>query len=130
MQSGTKSLTSTGGNVKNAQTMLKRAEDMAGLTGKGLDQAVDALMDVNMGQYSRLTEFGISAEGGKGGQKPEEILKEIDRRFGGGAEKLGQTARGKFSTATGTLEASLANFGTAFLPVMSKTFDSITKYVR
>jgi hypothetical protein len=54
MQSGAKSLTSTGGNVKNAQTMLKRAEDMAGLTGKGLDQAVDALMDANMGQYSRL----------------------------------------------------------------------------
>jgi phage-related protein len=77
-------------------------------------------------RVTKCTEFGISEQGGKGGKKPEEILKEIDRRFGGGAEKLGKTARGKFSTATGTLEASLANFGTAFLPAMSKTFDSIT----
>ena len=126
MAGGAKALTATGGNVAKAQEMIKRAEDMAGLMGKPLEQAIDALMDIELGQYARLTEFGISAEGGANGESPEEVLKEIDRRFGGGAEKLSQSAKGKLSTMTGKFMSGLSQVGTAFLPGLSTAFDSIS----
>ena len=53
MAGGAKALTATGGNVEKAKEMLARAEDMAGLMGKPLEQADDALLDVNIGQYAR-----------------------------------------------------------------------------
>ena len=126
MAGGAKALTATGGNVAKAQEMIKRAEDMAGLMGKPLEQAIDALMDVELGQYARLTEFGISAEGGAKGESPEDVLKEIDRRFGGGAEKLSESAKGKLSTMTGKFMSALSQVGTAFLPGLSTAFDSIS----
>ena len=126
MAGGAKALTATGGNVAKAQEMIKRAEDMAGLMGKPLEQAIDALMDIELGQYARLTEFGISAEGGEKGESPEEVLKEIDRRFGGGAEKLSESAKGKLSTMTGKFMSGLSQIGTAFLPGLSTAFDSIS----
>ena len=126
MAGGAKALTATGGNVAKAQQMIKRAEDMEGLMGKPLEQAIDALMDIELGQYARLTEFGISAEGGEKGDSPEEVLKEIDRRFGGGAEKLSQSAKGKLSTMTGKFMSGLSQVGTVFLPGLSTAFDSIS----
>ena len=126
MAGGAKALTATGGNVAKAQEMIKRAEDMAGLMGKPLEQAIDALMDIELGQYARLTEFGISAEGGAKGESPEEVLKEIDRRFGGGAKKLSESAKGKLSTMTGKFMSALSQVGTAFLPGLSTAFDSIS----
>ena len=126
MAGGAKALTATGGNVAKAQEMIKRAEDMAGLMGKPLEQAIDALMDIELGQYARLTEFGISAEGGEKGDKPEDVLKEIDRRFGGGAKKLSESAKGKLSTMTGKFMSGLSQVGTVFLPGLSTAFDSIS----
>ena len=126
MAGGAKALTATGGNIAKAQEMIKRAEDMAGLMGKPLEQAVDALMDVELGQYARLTEFGISAEGGAKGESPEEVLSEIDRRFSGGAKKLSESAKGKLSTMMGKFMSALSQVGTAFLPALSTAFDSIS----
>ena len=126
MAGGAKALTATGGNVEKAKEMLARAEDMAGLMGKPLEQAVDALMDVNIGQYARLTEFGMSMEGGEKGDKPDDVLKEIDRRFGGGAGKLSESAKGKMSTATGKLSASLSQVGTVFLDPLATSFDKVS----
>ena len=126
MAGGAKALTATGGNVAKAQEMVKRAEDMAGLMGKPLEQAIDALMDVELGQYARLTEFGLSMDGGEKGDKPEDVLKEIDRRFGGGASKLSESAKGKMSTATGKLSASLSQVGTVFLEPLANSFDRVS----
>lgn len=126
MAGGAKALTATGGNAEKAKEMLQRAEDMAGLMGKPLEQAVDALMDVELGQYARLTEFGMSMDGGEKGDKPEDVLKEIDRRFGGGANKLSQSAKGKLSTMTGKFSASLSQVGTVFLDSLSGTFDRVS----
>ena len=126
MAGGAKALTATGGNIAKAQEMIKRAEDMAGLMGKPLEQAIDALMDVELGQYARLTEFGISAEGGAKGESPEEVLSEIDRRFSGGAKKLSESAKGKLSTMMGKFMSALSQVGTAFLPALSTAFDSIS----
>ena len=126
MAGGAKALTATGGNVAKAQEMVKRAEDMAGLMGKPLEQAIDALMDVELGQYARLTEFGLSMDGGEKGDKPEDVLKEIDRRFGGGASKLSESAKGKMSTATGKLSASLSQVGTVFLEPLANLFDRVS----
>ena len=126
MAGGAKALTATGGNVAKAQEMVKRAEDMAGLMGKPLEQAIDALMDVELGQYARLTEFGLSMEGGEKGDKPEDVLKEIDRRFGGGASKLSESAKGKMSTMTGKLSASLSQVGTVFLEPLANSFDRVS----
>src|SRR5699024_1209254 len=85
-----------------------------------------ALMDVELGQYARLTEFGISAEGGAKGESPEEVLSEIDRRFSGGAKKLSESAKGKLSTMMGKFMSALSQVGTAFLPALSTAFDSIS----
>ena len=126
MAGGAKALTATGGNVAKAQEMVKRAEDMAGLMGKPLEQAIDALMDVELGQYARLTEFGMSMDGGEKGDKPQDVLKEIDRRFGGGAGKLSESAKGKMSTATGKLSASLSQVGTVFLEPLANSFDRVS----
>jgi hypothetical protein len=126
MAGGAKALTATGGNVAKAQEMVKRAEDMAGLMGKPLEQAIDALMDVELGQYARLTEFGISMDGGEKGDKPQDVLKEIDRRFGGGAGKLSESAKGKLSTMTGKLSASLSQVGTVFLEPLANSFDRVS----
>ena len=126
MAGGAKALTATGGNVAKAQEMVKRAEDMAGLMGKPLEQAIDALMDVELGQYARLTEFGMSMDGGEKGDKPQDVLKEIDRRFGGGASKLSESAKGKMSTATGKLSASLSQVGTVFLEPLANSFDRVS----
>ncbi|WP_163468465.1 hypothetical protein [Fusobacterium sp. IOR10] len=103
--------------------------DMAGATNKSIDQATEAMVDATMGQFERLTQFGIkkemimakaAKECGEGivfnkkGQvldraKLEDVLQKLLReKFEGGAAKQASSVKGLWSTIMGVTKFSLA----------------------
>ncbi|MDU6113826.1 MAG: hypothetical protein E6649_05385 [Paeniclostridium sordellii] len=126
MAIGARALQIAEGNVKQSMKYVKLAEDMAAMNpGKTVSDAMEAIADMNMGEYARLTEFGVKATK-ENGDNPKSVEKKLQDMYKGGAEKLSGTAKGKFSTALGTLKSAIADFGTSFLPMVSGVFDKIT----
>lgn len=120
---GTRSLQIAGGNTKDAMKMVKLAEDMAAMNpGKSVSDAMEALADMNMGEYARLTEFGVKGSK-EDGDTPDSIQKELQTMYAGGAEKLASSGAGLWSTIMGKLKSSVADIGLGMLeplkPVMS-----------
>lgn len=114
----------------SAQKWLTYAGDMAGATNKSFDQATEALIDAQTGELERLKEFGITKrqiqekaekmfadeqvinnQGQIVNQKKfnEAMLKLMEEKFSGGAEKQASTLKGAWSTITGVTKSALAN---------------------
>lgn len=144
ISAGRRAVNVMGGDLGDAEELVKVAGDMAALNpGKTIMDAMEALADMKTGEMERMKEFGlkISAEQFKGlvgkGKNDdlteEEQLKayrilmehKLKTMFGGGAQKLSKQAKGKWSTLTGTLESGLTNIGTKFLPGIEKGLDKI-----
>lgn len=144
ISAGRRAVNVMGGDLKDAEELVKIAGDMAALNpGKTIMDAMEALADMKTGEMERMKEFGlkISAEQFKGlvGKGKNDDLTEEEQTkayrilmdhkmktmFGGGAQKLSTTASGKFSTVTGTLESGLADIGTKFLPGIKTGLDKI-----
>ena len=87
----------------SAEKWLPMAADMAGATGKDFQQAVEAIIDAQSGEWERMKEFGI-----KGVDNMDDLVNVMNTRFAGGAEALSQTTKGMWSTVTGVAKNSLA----------------------
>ncbi len=119
----------------SAKKWLPLVGDMAGAMGKSVTDAVEAVADaVSGGGLERLKEFGIStpkllAAGAGGGQgqidyQSQEGLNRIKgaletiltRDFGGGMDKLSQTAQGMKSNFMDSLSAIRMEIGQRLMP--------------
>lgn len=87
----------------SAEKWLPMAADMAGATGKDFQQAVEAIIDAQSGEWERMKEFGI-----KGVDNMDDLVNVMNTRFAGGAEALSLTTKGMWSTVTGVAKNSLA----------------------
>lgn len=114
-----------------SEKWLPKIADMAGATNKSIQQSYEAVIDaVASGELERLKEFGIRKDDlvkatdmkfgagvvfdSRGSLKDaaklgEVLMQTMDDRFGGGAKKMSNTAKGLWSTITGVTKTSLAN---------------------
>lgn len=113
----------------SAKKWLTLTGDMAAATNKDMDQAVEALIDVQTGELERLKEFGITkamiqqkAEdmfhnvqvvNNKGQIVDQEKFNEamiqlMKDKYTGGMEKQATTLKGVFSTVTDVTKSALA----------------------
>ncbi|ASS66550.1 hypothetical protein [Paenibacillus sp. RUD330] len=123
ISTGTRALGIAGGKTKPAMSLLRLAEDMTALTpGKTLSDSIEALADLATGETERMKEFGfkisqaqIKASGGDWSKLKNGSGIGLTQMFRGGADKLGQSAYGLWSTVTGTMSSGVTNMGTRTL---------------
>ena len=133
IQAGSRAIGLSGGDTKSAMEMVKLSEDMASLTpGKSVSDAMEAIADAQMGEMERLKEFSFKgskeqfdAAGGNLMAMKGTNGKTLQEMFGGGAEKLSQTASGKASTITGNLQSGLQTGGFQILERLKPVLDKL-----
>lgn len=106
---------------------IKYIGDLAAAKGKSLDQAVEAILDAQVGEFERLKEFGITTReidkfsqkvgntsifNAKGQVKDFKALRVIlkamiNDKFGGAMEKQANTFYGAMSTSIGTMKSAI-----------------------
>lgn len=111
-----------------AKKVLPKVGDMAAVMGKSMDQAVEAIADAQTGQLERMKEFGITKDmiikqaqemrmglivNNKGQITDQQKFNQamfalMDKKFKGGMEKQASTAKGLWSTITGSTKSALA----------------------
>lgn len=129
ISAGTRALQIAGGNSKEAMNLVKLAEDMAALNpNKTVGDAMEALADMNMGEYARLTEFGVKATK-EGGDTPQSVQAELQKMYAGGAEKLATSGAGLWSTIMGKLKSSLSDIGLGMLEPLKPVMTDIIGFI-
>ena len=129
ISAGTRALQISGGDTKKAMEKVKLAEDMAALNpGKTISDAMEALADMEMGEYARLTEFGVKATKDNG-DTPESVQAQLSGMYAGGAEKLSSSATGLLSTITGKLKSNLANIGQSMLEPLKPVMTNVIGFI-
>lgn len=124
---GARAVNVSDGDIEKAKRLVTIAADMAALTpGKTVEQAMEALADVAVGEYARLQEFGFNWKREMGGF--EVFLREAEAKFAGGATKLSQTTRGRISTITDTIKAQFRATGQGILEALSPRLQKITDW--
>lgn len=124
---GSRAVNVTGGDIVRAERLVRIAGNMAALTpGKTMQDAMEALADVNVGEYARLQEFGFKWKQELGSF--EKFLLEADKKFAGGADKLSQTARGRLSTISDVIKTQFRSAGEGVLTAMSPRLQKITAW--
>ncbi|SFH21149.1 Phage tail tape-measure protein, controls tail length [Desulfotomaculum arcticum] len=121
----------SGGDISMAKQMVSLAGDMAALTpGKTVQDAMEALADAQMGEFERMKEFSMKMTqeefktlGGWVG-----FLEKAEQKFAGGAEKLSQTATGRFSTITDTIKTLFRQAGVGSLEEINPRLRKITDW--
>ncbi len=126
---GTRALQISGGDTKKAMEKVKLAEDMAALNpGKTISDAMEALADMEMGEYARLTEFGVKATK-EGGDTPDSVQKQLSGMYEGGANKLAGSATGLMSTITGKLKSNMADIGQSMLEPLKPVMNNVIEFI-
>lgn len=134
VQVGTRMISSTGGDTKQAMEFVKLAEDMAALSGgtKTVAEAGEAILDAQMGEFERLKEFGwkgskedFDAAGGNMLGMKGASGKTLQETFGGGAEKLSTTSAGLWSTIKGNVETGLQDAGKGILDALKPSLEKL-----
>ena len=127
----TRGLGVSNGDVKQAQDLLKLSADMAALTPeKSVSDAMEALADAQMGEMERLKEFNVKIskkEFDKIGYSG--VVKELAKKFDGGARKLSETSAGIISTLQGYRSSLFRSMGEGFLDPMKPRLDSISNWL-
>ncbi|OPX90280.1 MAG: Chromosome partition protein Smc [Pelotomaculum sp. PtaB.Bin104] len=124
---GARAVNVADGDIKNAERLMTIAGDMAALTpGKTMEQAMEALADVKVGEYARLQEFGFKWKKELGGY--EDFLKQAEKKFAGGAAKLSKTSKGQISTITDTIKTQFRAAGQGILVAMDPRLQKITDW--
>lgn len=121
----------TEGDVPTAERMVKLASDMAGLTpGKSVQDAMEALADAQTGEFERLKEFNVkmTQDEMKKLKNYSGFLSSMEGKFGGGADKLSQTAKGKISTITDTMKTLFRKAGEGMLEALKPRLDKISEW--
>ncbi|MED1561160.1 hypothetical protein P4U44_04415 [Alkalihalobacillus alcalophilus] len=122
----------TGGDVTEAQRMLKIAADMAALTpGRTVSDAMDALGNSQMGNFEMMKGFGMrilkedyDAMGGWSG-----FLDKVESNFLDGAKKLSETSAGILATLKGYRSSIMRSMGEGFLDPMKPRLDAINQWL-
>ncbi|MEK4025781.1 hypothetical protein [Sporosarcina sp. FSL W7-1283] len=121
----------TGGDVKQAQGLLKLSADMAALTpGTSVSDAMESLADAQMGEMERLKAFNMTftkKEFDKIGFAG--VVDQLTQKFDGGAEKLSKTALGVLNTLKGYRSSLLRSLGEGILKPMKPRLDSINQWL-
>ena len=120
------------GDIKQAKQLLSISSDMASLTpGKTVADAMEALADAQMGEFERMKEFNLKMTqeqfksiGGWTG-----FIKDVNKKFEGGASKLSQTARGQISTLTGYIGTSFRQAGDGILTSMKPRLNRLIGWI-
>ena len=114
IQAGSRAISLTQGNRKEAMALVKLAEDMAAASGgtASVQDAIEALGDAKMGEMERLKSFGFKVSADEFEQKGfKGVSKDLENFFGGASAKLATSGGGLVSTITGKLKSSVADFG-------------------
>lgn len=119
------------GDLKTAERLVTLSADMAALTpGKTVGDAMEALADAKMGEYERLKEFNMKyskeqadAAGGFAG-----LMKEAEKTFAGGADKLSKTSVGLISTMTDTWNTMFRQAGQGILNALMPRLQKISDW--
>jgi hypothetical protein len=135
VSAGTRALTVAGGNSSQAMSYLKLAENMASLNPqKTLDDAMEALATLKMGQTRRMQEFGFhitQADLKKAGGNLANIKNangiSIQDMFQGGGTELATTGSGLMSTIKSKVKTQMSDAGYKMLEALKPTLtDAIT----
>lgn len=121
-----------GGDVSEAKQLLTIATNMAALTpGRTVEDAMEALGAAQMGEFQMLKGYNMKMTkddyddlGGWGG-----LIKEIDQKFAGGAEKLSATSAGIIATLKGYRGSILRSFGDGILDPMKPRLNAISDWL-
>jgi phage tail tape-measure protein len=137
-----------------AMEVLPAIGDMAGVMGKDLNSAVEAVADAQTGELERLKEFGITKQmiidkgneimrgkelvNSKGQIVDQENFNKalfalMDERFKGGMELQANSFKGLWSTVTGVFQTSFAQMmgiSSTGEVVIGGIFDTIKEKVR
>ncbi|WP_368653769.1 peptidoglycan DD-metalloendopeptidase family protein [Ornithinibacillus sp. 4-3] len=121
-----------GGNVSEAQKLLTIATNMASLTpGRTVEDAMEALGGAQMGEFEMLKGYNIKMSKDKydsiGGW--DGLVKEIDSKFEGGAEKLSATSAGILATLAGYRGSIFRSLGDGLLEPMKPRLNAISDWL-
>ncbi|MGL4628956.1 MAG: hypothetical protein ACRCUR_05665, partial [Cetobacterium sp.] len=107
----------------NPETYLPMIGDMSAALGKGLDQGIEAILDMKVGEFERMKEFGLSkrdieklvpsAFDKKGSVVDSELMfektmKKIRESYEGAMITASKTTNGLMSTVKGNFQTLLA----------------------
>lgn len=127
---GTRAINVAKGNTEQAMDLVRIAEDMAALNPKkSLEDAMEALAGLQVGNTRRMKEFGfnITADDVKNaGGVANIIQKQIKPFFAGGAEKLSKSGAGLWSTLKGLAATKVQDMG---LSILEKLIPHLEKAV-
>lgn len=119
MAGGNQALNISGGNVSEAQKMMKIAGDMATLNpGKTFGGALDALAELKAGSGAGMEQFGLKltvSDMSKAGGAKNLMQGKVASFFSGGTAKQGATTAGLWATLKGQAGAALTGAGTGML---------------
>ena len=118
---GSRAVAVASGNTSEAMKLVTLAEDMAAASGgtKTINDAMEALADLKVGETERLKEFGfkVSADDlkkkGVGG-----VTSDLTDFYGGASGKLATTGSGLVSTITGAGKSALTDMGAGGLDLL------------
>lgn len=129
---GTRAVSVTQGNTNKAMDLVKLAEDMAAASGgkNSLEDAVEALAGLKVGETERLKQFGFKINAEELKKKGYDgVTKDLSSFFGGAAGKLATTGSGLVSTITGKLKSSVADFGLKVVDQLKPVLTNIISFV-
>ncbi len=127
-----------GGDVEQAKDYLRLATDMAAITpGRTVSDAMDAIGNAKMGEFSMLSGFNVDMSKAKfdslGGMEGlyDYLYKGGDDFIGfvGAAEEFSKTSRGLLNKSTGYVTASFREFGDGILEGMKPRLEAISTWI-
>lgn len=117
-------------DVEQAQTATTLATDISAATGRDLSSVSMALSRAYMGNTTALGRMGVETKNADGSAKSlDQMLGDLQKTFGGTAEKAAGTAAGGMKKAELQFGAVQKSIGTALLPTIVSLADTLTTYV-
>lgn len=109
-------------DVSEAQRFQAAAMDLARLKGISLQEASDALVKVEAGQYRMLKSLGIQLPANASAM---DALAAVEKAAGGQAEAFAKTTQGSFTAASAAFDKLGSDIGERLLPVLKSIADAI-----
>lgn len=148
VSAGARAINVAQGDTNQAMELVKLAENMAALNPeKSLQDAIEALADLKVGEGERMKEFGFKITSTDMAEmmgasnfadlSESEMLEAYNKvvqqklspYFEGGAEKLATTGAGLFSTIMGKLGSRAQDIGRSMLDTIKKPMQDIIQLI-
>ena len=133
---GAHALAGTGGDMEAAKGILRTAQDMAAQRyGSTTWDAVEAILDMSMGQYRRMTEYGfkvtqeaMDAANGDPFKVKDQTGRTLTDRFMGAEARKASTGAGIWDSIKGTVEGGIAQAGSNILDALTPMLTQLMPY--